>query len=61
MPRVQTVWTFRGRFMGLVLSGLFLLALGICSTLVCCGALVLLVRVPLLVAHQRATLSGVKR
>lgn len=47
--------------MGLILSGVYLVALGICSTLVCGGALVLLVRVPLLVARQRASLWGVGR
>jgi hypothetical protein len=47
--------------MGLVLSGVYLVALGICSALVCCGLLALVARLPLLVARQRATLWGVRR
>jgi len=47
--------------MGQLLSFSYYFVLGICSTFVCCGALVLLVRVPLLVSRQRATLSGVSR
>jgi hypothetical protein len=47
--------------MGLFIEVSYLVALGICSTLVCCGALVLLIRVPPLVSRQRAALWGVGR
>ena len=47
--------------MGQLLTFSFYFAVGTCSTLVCCGALVLLVRVSPLVSRQRATLSGVSR
>lgn len=38
----------------------FLVALGMCATFVCCGALVLLSTLPRLVARQRAALWGVR-
>lgn len=47
--------------MGLLVQVSFFVLVGLASVSVCCGALVLLVRVPLLVARQRATLSGVRR
>ena len=47
--------------MGFILGFWFLFLIGLCSVCVCCGALVLLVRVPLLVSRQRATLWGVGR
>lgn len=45
--------------MGFIVQLGFLLALGICSTLLGCGLLAIVARVPLLVARQRATLWGV--
>ena len=46
--------------MGFLFSVLYLVLLGFCSALVCCGLLALLVRVPPLVSRQRATLWGVR-
>lgn len=46
--------------MGFIVQFSYLVLLGLCSACVCGGLLVLLVRVPLLVSRQRATLWGVK-
>ena len=47
--------------MGFLIQVSFLVLLGLCGTAVCCGALVILCRLPLLVERQRATLWGVER
>lgn len=47
--------------MGFIVAFGFLFLVGLCSVVVCCGALVLLIRVSPLVSRQRAALWGVGR